>query len=188
MGVLIVVATTVLVVVIARRLGGAGRGAGVGLRCCWTSRRGRGSRQSPPRATGWRCSCRAAGPDRVVLVDPRSGCGGRADRAARAVSWLELACAAALEGAAWSRSPSSRGPGHRPLTAATRVRIPQGTPPYVLTAQAPQASLCRPERRSAARRSPRPRISILVRWQSARWRSDSSLLAGLRCARGTLTT
>src|ERR1043166_6530675 len=26
------------------------------------------------------------------------------------------------------RSPSSRGPGHRPFTAATRVRIPLGTP------------------------------------------------------------
>ena len=28
----------------------------------------------------------------------------------------------------WSRSPSSRGPGHRPLTAVTGVRIPYGTP------------------------------------------------------------
>jgi hypothetical protein len=28
-------------------------------------------------------------------------------------------------------SPSSRGPGHRPLTAATRVRIPQGTPDFL---------------------------------------------------------
>src|SRR5438309_11986356 len=28
-------------------------------------------------------------------------------------------------------SPSSRGPGHRPFTAATRVRIPVGTPLFL---------------------------------------------------------
>src|SRR5205085_9675044 len=32
--------------------------------------------------------------------------------------------------AALGRSPSSRGPGHRPFTAVTRVRISVGTPPF----------------------------------------------------------
>ena len=73
MGVLIVVATTVLVVLIARRLGGAGSTAPSSAACCWTSRQARGLRRSPRRGIGWRCSCRAAGPDRVVLIDPRSG-------------------------------------------------------------------------------------------------------------------
>ena len=73
MGVLIVVATTVLVVLIARRIGGGVGRRRLRLQCCWTSRRAHGSRRSLRRGIGWRCSCRAAAPDRVVLVDPRSG-------------------------------------------------------------------------------------------------------------------
>src|SRR5438132_11588006 len=35
-----------------------------------------------------------------------------------------------VSGAALQKSPSSRGPGHRPFTAVTRVRISVGTPPF----------------------------------------------------------
>ena len=60
MGVLIVVATTVLVVVIARRIGGAGpaptSGCGPAGRACGHADR----RRSPPRGIGWRCGSRVA--------------------------------------------------------------------------------------------------------------------------------
>ena len=82
MGVLIVVATTVLVVLIARRLGGAGSGCRPRRRWCWTSRgnadRGdrRGRRSVGGAAAGWRCRiglcCSTHGPARWL---DGSGCG-----------------------------------------------------------------------------------------------------------------
>ena len=73
MGVLIVVATTVLVVLIARRIGGGAWCHRLRLRCCWTSRSG--TRIAAIAAAGDRLAVQlqGGGPDRVLLVDPRNG-------------------------------------------------------------------------------------------------------------------
>ena len=61
MGVLIVVATTVLVVLIARRIGGGvGQPASVAL--LLDEPRAHGSRRSLRRGIGWQCNCKAEAP------------------------------------------------------------------------------------------------------------------------------
>jgi hypothetical protein len=72
MGVLIVVATTVLVVVIARRLGGAGP---VPAQTALLLDEPAGTQIAGIAAVGDRLAValRGGGPDRVVLIDPRSG-------------------------------------------------------------------------------------------------------------------